>query len=311
MSDIEALDDKSVAPLVPTRDPAAHKGDNGILVVVAGSLDYLGAALLATSAATRAGAGLVCLAVPASLQPLVAGGVVEAITLGLIETSPGEVEPAGALAQIVERKPDALVVGPGLRAGVATVALVASIVSGQGAPAVIDAEALNSLAGRPEWWAGGRPLVLTPHAGEFARLDGSPVGPDDGERATRAAAAARRWGRVVVLKGARTVIAAPDGRIARSPFAVAALATAGTGDVLAGTIGALLAQGMDPYDAARLGVYLHGASGAAIAERLGDAGLVASDLPPAIARVRRDLATVRDRLEGGRRLGFADRVREA
>ncbi|MEO7118276.1 MAG: NAD(P)H-hydrate dehydratase [Candidatus Limnocylindrales bacterium] len=304
----ERLDDRLVGRLIPKRDPLAHKGTHGTLVVVAGSLDYAGAALLCAAAAVRAGAGLVCLAVPASLQPIIAGQVREAITIALPETRRGDVDVDAAVERIVQRKADALVIGPGLAAGEGTTSLVQALVTGRGVPAVVDAEALNVLAATPTWWeAAGRPCVLTPHPGEFERLDGAPVSADEQERADRAAAAAAIWDRLVVLKGARTIIAAPDGRLSESPYAVPALATAGTGDVLAGTIGALLAQGLAPYEAACLGVYLHGAAGAAISQRLGDAGLAASDLPHAIAAARRDLAAVRDRNAGERRLGFGER----
>ena len=150
---------------------------------------------------------------------------------------------------------------------------------------MLDAEALRSLATLRRL-VGRRPPagVLTPHAGEFARLragsgrapdDDGDLIDDDDARAAAARDAAATWGQVVVLKGARTVIAAPDGAVAVAPFENPALATGGTGDVLAGTIGALLAQGLEPFAAARLGVYLHGAAGEAVRERLGDAGLLA------------------------------------
>jgi NAD(P)H-hydrate epimerase len=156
---------------------------------------------------------------------------------------------------------------------------------------VIDGGGLNLLA-RSSGWSQSvqRGCVLTPHAGEFARLTGTDVSQADDDRRERCVEAARRFGQVVVLKGARTVIGSPDGRVAVSPFAVAALATAGSGDVLAGLIGALLAQGSTPFDAACLGVYLHARAGERIAARLGDAGLAASDLPYEIALARHELS---------------------
>ena len=132
---------------------------------------------------------------------------------------------------------------------------------------------------------------------------------DDAARAGVAAAAAHAWDQVVLLKGARTIIAAPDGRLARAPFENPALASGGTGDVLSGTVGALLAQGLAPFEAACLGAYLHGAAGEAIRDRFGDAGLLASDLPDEVARARRRLSAVRDReAPGGRQLGFRVQV---
>jgi NAD(P)H-hydrate epimerase len=182
---------------------------------------------------------------------------------------------------------------------------------------LLDAEALRSLASVDGWWDGvRRPAVLTPHAGEFARLraasgrdaaqDGD-LNTDDAARAVAAADAAKEWRQVVVLKGARTVIAAPDGQLAVAPFENPALATGGTGDVLSGTIGSLLAQGLAPFTAARVGVYLHGAAGEAVRQRLGDSGLLASDLPDEIAFARRRLAGIAGRAAAGRRLGFGSR----
>lgn len=308
---VDRLDEDRAARLVPVRDPHGHKGTFGTLVAVCGSLDYIGAALLGALGALCSGVGLVCLAVPASIQPLVAGRLLEPITMGLPESAPGDVDPAAAAERIAERAADALLVGSGLRAGNATRDLVRRLAEAEGPPALFDAEALNSLAATPDWWASlRRPAVLTPHPGEFARLDGSSVPDEDPARVDRARAAAARWGAVVVLKGAHSVIAAPDGRALMAGFENPALATGGTGDVLAGTIASLLAQGADPFDAACLGVYLHGVAGEHVRERVGDSGLLASDLPGELARVRRHLAALRDRAVPGRRLGFAPRGSE-
>jgi hydroxyethylthiazole kinase-like uncharacterized protein yjeF len=305
---VERLDEDRVATLVPKRDPRGHKGTFGTLLAVCGSLDYAGAGLLASLAALRTGAGLVCLAVPASLQPLFAGRVVEAITMALPETSPGEIDPEASAALIAGCAPDALLVGSGLRSGEATRNLVSLLVGTDGPPAVLDAEALNSLAKTPDWWStASRPAVLTPHPGEFARLDGSAVPDDDAGRVERARSAAARWGCVVVLKGAHTVVSAPDGRSSMAGFENPALSTGGTGDVLAGTIASLLAQGCAPFDAACLGVYLHGVAAEHVRERIGDSGLLASDLPVEVARVRRHLTNLGVRTTSERRLGFAPR----
>ncbi len=300
---IEPIDDAQVAALLPRRDPAGHKGSFGTVLAICGSLDYAGAGLLAASAALRAGAGLAILAVPASLQPVIAGRVPELVTWGLPEQAPGEVDPSAAVAMISARRADALLVGPGLRPGAASAALVRALVGPDGAgaerpPAVIDAEALNVLAEPAHAaWPIGRPAILTPHPGELARLDGRPPEPDDRSRADRAAALAARSGAIVVLKGAGTVVAAPDGRLARSPSRNAALATGGTGDILAGVIASLLAQGLAPWDAACAGVHLHARAGERVAERLGDAGLLASDLLPELPLVRRSLVMGRSPVE--------------
>lgn len=301
-TDVLHLDDAACAPMLPVREPTSHKGSHGTLVSLCGSAEYAGASLLCVSAATRGGAGLVALAVPASLVPIFAGRVPEVVTLPLPETGPGEVEPDGALADIMRRAPDALVAGPGLRESEGNGRLVQALLNSPSpdpdaaagalaAPIVLDGGALNLLARSGEWWAAvRRSCVLTPHPTEFARLTGHAVGPTDDERVRRAREAAALFGQTVVLKGARTVIAAPDGRVAMAPFANAALATAGTGDVLAGLIGALLAQSLAPFEAACLGVYLHGLAGERVSGRLGSAGLVASDLPYEIALARRALA---------------------
>jgi hydroxyethylthiazole kinase-like uncharacterized protein yjeF len=315
------LDDRAVAVLLPARPPRGHKGTFGKLLVIAGSLDYAGAALLVCRAAGRTGAGLVTLAVPESLQPLFAAKVIEATTMALPEDDVEEVDPEPALARILDHEHDAIVLGPGLRPGLATTELVRVLLDAAGeespAPIVLDAEALRSMATLGEWWtSASRPAVLTPHPGEFARLragagieeaaDGD-LAADDAARSAAARDAATTWRSTVVLKGARTVIADPEGELWVAPFENPALATGGTGDVLAGVIGAFLAQGLKPVDAARLGVYLHGMAGDIIRDRLGDAGLLASDLPDALPTARKRLVGVADRLRPGKRLGFAVR----
>jgi NAD(P)H-hydrate epimerase len=316
------MDDKAAAALLPERPARGHKGTFGKVLVIAGSIDYAGAALLVCRAAGRAGAGLVTLAVPESLQPLFAAKVVEATTMALPEDDVEEVDPEPAIARILDHDSDAIILGPGLRPGLATTELVRMLLAApedepEPPPLVLDAEALRSMATLGEWWAGPlRPCVLTPHPGEFARLragsgvagtgDGD-LSADDGARRTAAGEAATAWRQVVVLKGARTVIAEPDGTVTVAPFENPALASGGTGDVLSGVIGALLAQGMAPGPAARLGVYLHGTAGDMVRDRLGDAGLLASDLPDAVPLVRKRLAAIAERSRPGKQVGFTVR----
>jgi hydroxyethylthiazole kinase-like uncharacterized protein yjeF len=159
----------------------------------------------------------------------------------------------------------------------------------EGAPLVVDGGGLNLLATLGEWWTDvRRPLILTPHPGEFGRLTGeSPI--SDLERLSTARAAAARFGQVVVLKGARTVVCAPGEKSAVASVANSALATAGSGDVLAGTIGSLLAQGLQPFDAACLGVYLHARSGERLSWRLGNAGVLAGDIANELPPTRHEL----------------------
>jgi len=316
------MDDKAAAALLPERPARGHKGTFGKVLAIAGSLDYAGAALLVCRAAGRSGAGLVTLAVPESLQPLFAAKVVEATTMALPEDDVEEVDPEPAIARILDHDHDAIVLGPGLRPGLANAELVRMLLQApehdaEPAPMVLDAEALRSMATLGEWWTGSlRPCVLTPHPGEFQRLragagvegdgDGD-LSADDEARRTAATAAAQAWGQVVVLKGAKTVIAEPDGTVTVAPFENPALASGGTGDVLAGVIAGLLAQGVAPGPAARLGVFLHGTAGDMARDRLGDAGVLASDLPDLIPLVRKRLVSVAERNKPGKRLGFTVR----
>jgi len=188
---------------------------------------------------------------------------------------------------------DAVVVGPGLGRQPATLRRTRSLVSGLPGPTVVDADGLTALAAGARWWQGIRGgLVLTPHPGEFARLVAGdpPPSDDDDARADAAADAAKRWNQVVVLKGPHTVVAAPGNGVIRSGVASPALATAGSGDVLAGVIGAFAAAGSEPFVAAACGVAVHGAAGLMAEDRIGRAGVIARDiaelLPQAIEKLR-------------------------
>ena len=293
------LDEATAAAMLPQRDPRGHKGTFGRVLVVAGSLDYAGAALMSGAAALRAGSGLVTLCVPASLQPVLAGRVPELITRGLPEVAPYEIDADAAAAEIAETPADALLVGPGLAPGRGTTRITERLLAAEGPTAVVDAGALDALSRVPAWWTRlGRPVIVTPHPGEFARL-GRDAGSDGETRRAAAAAASADWGVTVVLKGADSVIAGE--RILTAPFEVPALGTGGSGDVLAGVVTSLVGQGLPPFDAAALGVYLHARAGEDLSAHLGDAGLMATDLLSAIPRVRRGLETVRS---GSTRLGF-------
>ena len=289
---VTRLDAAYCIGLLPRRDPQGHKGTFGTVLCVAGSLGYLGAAILTTTSSARGGAGLVALVVPSRLQSFVAGRVPEVVTIGLQESTDGsDIDEQSAFGRAIDRHPDCVVFGPGIDETEGYRLLLLRMLADFGGPMVIDGGGLNLLARSPTWWTGTRgECVLTPHPGEFERLTGTPLGAEDSERQLACAAAASRFRQVVVLKGAQTVIAGPDGRMAVSPFANPALATAGSGDVLAGLIGALLAQGVSPFDAACLGVYLHGRAGERLAWRFGDAGLIASDLPLEIALARHELS---------------------
>ena len=285
-----------VAKRLPARPPRAHKGTFGRLLIVAGSLEYSGAALLTGLGAIRAGVGLACLATPEAVGLRLLGLVPELTAMLLVEEAPGLTAPAGWRRLATEAPAyAALVVGPGLGRQPATLRRARNFVTELQHPAVVDADGLLALAEVQRWWpAVSAPLVLTPHPGEFARLMRLPAGEslvdDDAQRAEAARQAAARWGQVVVLKGAHTVIAAPNGDLLRSDIATPALATAGSGDVLAGVIGAFLAAGLSPFDAAGCGVAVHGAAGLLAEDRIGRAGVVARDianlLPTAIEQLR-------------------------
>jgi len=285
-----------VAKRLPARPPRAHKGTFGRLLIVAGSLEYAGAALLTGLAAIRAGGGVACLATPEAVGMRLLGLVPELTAMLLVEEAPGLTAPAGWRRLATEAPAyDALVVGPGLGRQPATLRRARSFVNELRHPAVVDADGLVALAEVQRWWSTIKaPLVLTPHPGEFARLMRLPAGQsladDDAQRAEAARQAATTWGQVVVLKGAHTVIAAPNGDVLRSAIATPALATAGSGDVLAGVIGAFLAGGLSPFDAAGCGVAVHGAAGLLAEDRIGRAGVMARDiadlLPTAIEQLR-------------------------
>jgi NAD(P)H-hydrate epimerase len=285
-----ALDAAYCAPLVPRRDPAGHKFDFGRVVTVAGSLDYAGAAYLTSLAAIRGGAGLVAMAVPDSIRAALAARLPEAILAPLPESGEAIVDVPGAIAALSEREADALVVGPGLKETDSYRELLLHLIADAGAPAVIDAGAIGMLADTPGWHDRvARALILTPHAGEFGRLVQAEVSSDDAGRARSASMAATTFGVIMVLKGARTVVADARGSVAVATFANPALATAGSGDVLAGVIAALIGQGATPFDAACLGVYLHGRAGERLSWRLGDAGLLASEIANEIPATRHEL----------------------
>jgi len=287
---VELMTDDWASSLLPDRPSAAHKGSFGRTLVIAGSLGYIGAATRAASAATRAGAGLVTLAIPGSLQTAVAAGVAEPTYMLLPESSPGVVS-AQAADTVIEALSsfDALLLGCGIGQAPTTREFVERLLySGEALPpTVVDADALNILsAGASQggrWWTRFTgSAILTPHPGEMARLTGGTVSSVEQDRIGTAVDAAESWNKVIALKGAYTVVGSPNGNARLSPFANPGLASAGTGDVLAGTIGGLLSQGLNLEDAAALGVYIHGAAGERVREELGDTGMIASDLLPAL-----------------------------
>ena len=293
----EVLERRDAKALLPPRPPDAHKGTCGTLLVVAGSARYPGAAILAASAGYRAGAGLVALAAPAAIIHHIAGAMPEVTLLPLPDADhPGVVGPA-ALDLVAEalKSADALAVGCGLGMDPATAdfirALIARAELANLNGAVLDADALNHLAEQGDWWESAPSnVVLTPHPGEMSRLTEMPTDELQQQRLTLARDRAADWNATVVLKGANTIAAAPDGRAKVSRSAEPALATAGTGDVLTGAIGALLAQGATPFDAASLAVYLHADAGRRSARRQGTHGATATDIRDDLPKALRSLS---------------------
>ncbi|NDJ51836.1 MAG: bifunctional ADP-dependent NAD(P)H-hydrate dehydratase/NAD(P)H-hydrate epimerase [Chloroflexi bacterium] len=309
--ELEMLTGRAVREMLPRRSRDGHKGSFGTVGVIAGSVNYTGAAALAGEAAYRAGAGLVRMAVPTSIYPILAGQLREAVWLmlphemGVIRSSAVEVfrKEAGEM--------DALLIGPGLGREDETAQFISDLLLGsekaarkprgrigfsaQADPSgaatnqesaftlpqklVIDADGLNLLAEMEKWHESlPQQTVLTPHPGEMARLTG--LDRDDvlADRLGLAKTKAAEWGATVVLKGAFTVVASPDGRVAVAPYATDALATAGTGDVLAGIIVGLMSQGADAFEAAAAATYLHGSAGEMAELILGPRSVLASDV---------------------------------
>jgi hydroxyethylthiazole kinase-like uncharacterized protein yjeF len=268
------------AVAIPRRPTDAHKGTFGTAIVLAGSLGLTGAAYLSSTAAARTGAGLVRLLVADTIYPILAAKCTEVMATPVPEVAPGAVGHA-AYDSILRQLATAQVgiVGPGLGRDSSTWRLAVDLAVHAKCPLVIDADGLNALADSPRSKGKlGPKRVLTPHPGEMARLTGKTAEQISADRTAAARKAAKEWGAVIVLKGAHTVVAHPDGRVSEDPHEVPALASGGTGDVLSGIIGGLIAQGSDPFAAAVTGVYVHAAAGRRISARLGDSGLLASDL---------------------------------
>lgn len=271
-------------PRIPRRDPDAHKGSFGSVLVAGGSRDMSGAVVLAGQSALRSGAGLVFIAVPASVQQSVAARTTCCLTRGLPETEEGALDAAG-FAPLMEsiRAADAAAIGPGMGRHPATAALARRVVREASVASVVDADGLNAVAEDPSVLKEAQaPRVLTPHPGEMARLCGLEGAKDvQANREAVAAGFAREHGCVVLLKGRGTIVT--DGR---KRFVNATgnpgMATGGSGDVLTGIVAALLAQGFGPFEAAALGAHAHGLAGDLAAERVGQTSLIASDILDAL-----------------------------
>jgi len=285
------LEPRDVARHFPRRARGGHKGTYGHLLLVAGSLGKTGAAALGAMAAMRSGVGLVTVATPASQQPVVASLVLEAMTEALPETSARTLalKAREAILELAGSR-DAVAIGPGIGLDHETVQVARSLARELGRPMAIDADGLTALAGHLDLLREAPAArCLTPHPGELARLLGTRVDEVQRGRIEVTREVATRYRVYIVLKGARSVIGLPDGRVFVNPTGNPGMASGGTGDVLTGVLGAFLARGLDPEAAMLSSVYLHGSAGDVAAERVGEESLVARDviaaLPEAFKRL--------------------------
>jgi ADP-dependent NAD(P)H-hydrate dehydratase len=286
MSDPVSFELITEPPQPPNRRDDAHKGDCGRVLIVAGSRGMSGAACLASTAALRGGAGLVTAAIPEGIQAIVAGFEPSYLTAGLPEDEQGRIKSSARsrLTELLESQ-DAVAMGPGLGQSAGLQTMVVDLYDTITLPMVVDADALNLLARQPflvKRPAGAPARVLTPHPGEFARLTGLEVSAIQQNREQLAIDFARRNNVILVLKGPGTIVT--DGaRLSVNDTGNSGLATGGTGDVLTGVIAALLAQ-LPAFEAARLGVHVHGLAGDLAAEERSKPGMIASDLLTRVGR---------------------------
>lgn len=282
---------QEIAAWVPPFPEDVHKGSRGRVLVVGGGPGMSGAPALAALACLRCGAGYVTVACPKRVHDLLEIRVTEAVTAALPETDEGFLA-SSAAERILElsKSADAVVVGPGIGWAGETAALLREILPALTLPLVVDADGLYHLSGNPELLGGRKvPAVLTPHPGEAARLAGRTVLEIEGDRLRVAGDLASRYNSVVLLKGRYTAVAEPGGALRVNPTGSRALATAGSGDVLSGIVGALLARGLAPFSAAAASAYLHGLAGEEAEREIGPDGVLAGDLLPRIPAALRGL----------------------
>lgn len=307
-ADAEVWTRCEVGRRLPDRPAAGHKGTFGHVLLVAGSEGKTGAAALAAQAALRMGAGLVTIACPAGLNDILEIKCTEAMTAPVPDTSERAFA-VGAAAPLIELAAtrSAIGLGPGIGRGAETMKLVRGLVPKLRKPLVLDADGLFAFAGDPERLAARRdPTVLTPHPGEAAYLLGSSPADVNRDRPAAARSLAVRSDCIVLLKGAASVIAAPDGRVCLNPTGNPALGSGGTGDVLTGLVAALLGQGLGGFEAAAMAAFVHGAAADRLAAEIGVSGLIAADLARAIPEECTSLRAAAGAARGpGRRLAIS------
>lgn len=289
------MDENSIAKLLPKRPKDAHKGTFGKVLIIGGSKNYPGAPHLSALAAARVGAGLITIATTKDVKIFTAQKNLEFTYLTLPENDGFIAKEAAEIVVDKISQYDVVLIGPGLGQSADTQKMAEQIIGDSSLRAlklIVDADGLNILSKIENWWDKIQTeVVLTPHPAEFARLTGLPVEQIQSDRVGVAKRFAGSWGKVVVLKGANTVIASHDGEFATSPFVNPILATAGTGDVLAGVIGGLIAQGLSPFDGAKVGVFIHGTAAEIMKDKFSKVGMIASDLlsilPQTIGKLKR------------------------
>lgn len=284
---MQQIDLDFVKKQLPVRQAETNKNDYGRVLAVCGCKGYTGAAYFAAQAAVRMGSGVVTLAVPDAVYPILAVKLNESVVRPLPSDASGKLAPA-ALESIrpMAGRADAVLIGSGLGRSDALDELVRELVRSLTCPIVLDADGINALAGHIDILRSAQaPIILTPHKGEFARLSG--IAPAQAD--AQALDFARQTGCVLLLKSHRTLLSAPDGRQARNTTGNPGMAKGGSGDVLAGMILSLLGQGLAPYEAACAGAWLHGAAGDRCAARLGQYGMTPSDMLQALPAVTREV----------------------
>jgi NAD(P)H-hydrate epimerase len=298
------LDAEHIRAVVPKRRPDGHKGTFGAVLIIAGSRNFSGAAVLAGMAAVRSGCGLIRLAIPDGIADVVSSDVIEAVKIPLPQTDTEALSPA-ALESLLEMSAEAqaIAIGPGIGTDRRTQELELDFLAEVEKPTVVDADGINNLVGHLALLSRAKaPLVLTPHPGEFSRLTGLKPADINADRVGSARRFATERKVVLVLKGASTVIAAPDGTVFVNPTGNSGLAKGGTGDVLTGLITGLMAQGMSPLDAACAGVYLHGLAADVAVQSLTEYCLAAGDLPDFLPQAF--AAVIKEGSQGSRDQGF-------
>ncbi|MFQ5796924.1 MAG: NAD(P)H-hydrate dehydratase [Candidatus Bipolaricaulia bacterium] len=279
-SGIALLDESYIRARVPTRQPYSHKGDYGKVFLLAGSQGYTGAAALAGESALRAGAGLVYLGIPETLNPILEGKLTEVITVPLPDAGDGTFSESGlAAAEEQLKRVDVLGLGPGLSRAPGVSQLVRKLLPRVQVPTVVDADGINVLNEGPDLLKQlSNETILTPHPGELSRLIDRKIAEIERDRVGVAKQVASDFEVILVLKGVPTVIALPSGAVFVNPTGNSGLASGGSGDVLTGMIVGLLAQGLTPSDAAIVGVYLHGLIADRLRETTGERAMIAGDL---------------------------------